>query len=55
MLSILELRQRAAEQLGDAFDIRTFHDVVLKNGAMPIEILEQVVQDYIKSIKAEAS
>lgn len=54
MLSILELRQRAAEQLGDAFDIRTFHDVVLKNGAMPIQILEQVVQDYIKSIKTGA-
>jgi uncharacterized protein (DUF885 family) len=52
MLSILELRQRAAEQLGDAFDIRAFHDVVLKNGAMPLQILEQVVQDYIESIKA---
>lgn len=47
MLTILELRQRAMDQLGDEFDIREFHDVVLKNGAVPMEILEQVVDAYI--------
>ncbi|MDH3901875.1 MAG: DUF885 domain-containing protein [Xanthomonadales bacterium] len=49
MLTILELRQRAMEQLGEDFDIREFHDVVLKNGAVPMQILEEVVDAYIKA------
>ena len=47
MLKILELRERARQQLGPKFDLRDFHDVVLKNGALPLEILEQVVNGYI--------
>ncbi|MBN1146567.1 MAG: DUF885 domain-containing protein [Anaerolineales bacterium] len=47
MLEILELRQRAMEQLGDQFDLKEFHSVLLKNGSMPLNVLEQVVQDYI--------
>lgn len=47
MMTILELRQRAKDQLGDGFDIREFHDIVLKNGAVPMQILEQVVDGYI--------
>lgn len=47
MLKILELRERAMTQLGDQFDIRDFHDVVLKNGAVPLDILERLVDDYI--------
>jgi uncharacterized protein (DUF885 family) len=47
MLTILALRQRAEEQLGEDFDIREFHDAVLKNGAVPMLVLEQVVNDYI--------
>ena len=47
MLKILELRERAKQQLGPKFDLRDFHDVVLKNGALPLEILEQVVNQYI--------
>jgi uncharacterized protein (DUF885 family) len=47
MLKILELRQRAVDQLGDQFDLKEFHNVVLSNGSMPLEILERVVQDYI--------
>ncbi len=47
MITIQELRARAQEALGDDFDIRDFHDVVLKNGAMPMAILEQVVDEYI--------
>jgi len=47
MLTILELRQDAMEALGDQFDIKEFHTVILGNGSMPLEILERVVQDYI--------
>ena len=52
MLKILELRERARQQLGPRFDLRDFHDVVLRNGAVPLEILEQIVNDYIKAKKA---
>ncbi len=44
MLKILELRQRTMEALGDDFDIREFHDVILRNGAVPIPILEGLVE-----------
>ena len=47
MLKILELRERAQTELGDAFDIRDFHDVVLSGGALPLEILERRVDNYI--------
>ena len=49
MMTILELRQRAEEALGEDFDIREFHDAVLKNGAMPMQVLEEVINTYIKS------
>jgi len=48
MLKILELRQRAEEALGENFDIREFHNLVLGNGSMPLEILEAVVENYIQ-------
>jgi uncharacterized protein (DUF885 family) len=47
MITILELRERAKNALGEDFDVREFHDAVLKNGAVPLEILEQVVDGYI--------
>lgn len=47
MLKILELREKAMEELGDQFDIKKFHTAILGNGSMPLEILERVVQDYI--------
>lgn len=49
MLKFLELRQKARMELGEKFDIKEFHTTVLKNGAMPLEILEQQVDKYIKS------
>ncbi len=47
MLKIQELRQLAEDQLGDQFDIRAFHDVILGGGALPLELLERRVNDWI--------
>ncbi len=49
MLKILELRERAQQALGARFDIREFHDQILKNGAMPLTVLERVIDVYISS------
>jgi uncharacterized protein (DUF885 family) len=49
MLKIVELRRRAMDQLGDKFDIKEFHNVILGYGPMPMEILEQVVNDWIEA------
>jgi uncharacterized protein (DUF885 family) len=48
MLKILELREKAKTALGDKFDIREYHDVVLKNGPVPLNILEDYVDQYIE-------
>jgi uncharacterized protein (DUF885 family) len=49
MLKILEIREKAQKSLGDKFDIREFHEVVLKNGALPLNVLAQYVDKYIAS------
>jgi uncharacterized protein (DUF885 family) len=49
MLKIVELRERARTQLGDAFDIREFHDIVLKDGAVPLAVLEETVDAWLAS------
>jgi uncharacterized protein (DUF885 family) len=49
MIKILELREKAKKQLGSKFDIRQFHDVVLTNGALPLDLLEELVDRWIKS------
>jgi uncharacterized protein (DUF885 family) len=46
-LKILELREKAKAALGEKFDLRAFHDVVLENGALPLSLLEQVVNEWI--------
>lgn len=48
MMKILELRERAKTELGNTFDLKAFHDVVLKNGAVPLDILEELVDAYIQ-------
>jgi uncharacterized protein (DUF885 family) len=52
MMKILALRERARAELGDKFDIREFHDAVLKNGSLPLTVLENVVDTWIASKKA---
>jgi uncharacterized protein (DUF885 family) len=51
MLKIQELRVRAQKELGEKFDQREFHDAVLKKGALPLEILDEQVNEYIQRKK----
>lgn len=52
MNKIIELREEAKIQLGENFELREFHDVVLLSGAVPLNILEEMVQDWVDSKKA---
>ena len=52
MLKILELRAKAKNALGDQFDIREFHEVVLSHGAIPLHILENFVNEYISDTQS---
>ena len=46
-LKIIELRERATKTLGPKFDLRSFHDTVLKDGGMPLDILETKIDRWI--------
>ena len=46
-LKIVELRKEAEQQLGPKFDVRDFHDVVLRDGSLPLELLQGQVEKYI--------
>jgi len=46
-LKIVELRERARKSLGDRFDIREFHDQILGAGALPLDVLEKRIGDWI--------
>ena len=52
MNKIIELREKAKAELGEKFDIRQFHDVVLANGPVPLNVLEDFVREYIDQNKA---
>jgi uncharacterized protein (DUF885 family) len=47
-VEIVRLREQARGRLGARFDLRGFHEVVLAGGAMPLEVLERVVDDWIE-------
>ena len=47
MIKILDLRERAKDQMGDSFDIRDFHSAVLDHGEPPLFIVEELVDEMI--------
>jgi prolyl oligopeptidase len=50
-LKIQELKDRAKNELGENFDIKDFHHEVLKRGALPLDILEQYIDQWIAQAK----
>ena len=50
-LKILELRDKTRRELGDKFSLKEFHNVVLRTGTVPLEVLEEVVDEYIATKK----
>ncbi len=54
-MTILRLREEARHQLGDQFDIRKFHDVVLEEGPLPLDVLEEHVHTWLAQQKTVAA
>ena len=54
-LKILELRRRAEAALGERFDLRRFHDAVLRNGSIPLDVLESEIDAWIAAEQAPGS
>jgi len=53
-MKIIELRERARSQLGGRFDIRSFHDAVLAEGPVPLDVLEKRMDQWIGSQRSSA-
>lgn len=51
-LKLTELRRRSEQALGPGFDIRDFHDAVLRNGSLPLDLLEEQVDAYIAAARS---
>jgi len=49
MMKIIELRKKTKQALGPKFDLREFHRVVLENGAVPLDVLAEIVENYIRT------
>jgi uncharacterized protein (DUF885 family) len=54
-MKIIELRERARQQLGDRFDLRTFHDALLSDGPLPLDVLEANMNRWIEAQKGDAA
>ncbi len=50
-MKIIELREKARTELGEKFNIKDFHNIILRNGPMPFEIMEKEVKRYIDMVK----
>jgi len=50
-LKIMELREKTKKELGPKFDLKEFHMTVLENGSLPLDLLEEIVDDYISTTK----
>jgi len=48
-LKFLELRQKAKDALDERFDLKAFHHIILVNGSVPLNVLEQLVDNFIES------
>jgi uncharacterized protein (DUF885 family) len=49
MIKILELREKAKLELGPKFNLQEFHRVILENGAVPLDVLAEIVENYIQA------
>jgi uncharacterized protein (DUF885 family) len=54
MIIILELKNKVKKDLGEQFDIKEFHEVLLTNGAVPLDVLQDLIEDYISSKKIKS-
>src|SRR5262249_9040768 len=52
---IRDLRKDAKQELGDSFNIRDFHDVVLRNGAVPLDVIKTQVNEWVSSKRKQAN
>ena len=53
-MKIIELRERARQQLGERFDLRAFHDALLADGPLPLDVLEANMNRWIAAQKGAA-
>ncbi|AWF80391.1 DUF885 domain-containing protein [Microbulbifer sp. A4B17] len=53
MLKIVELREKSKNELGDKFDVRGFHDTILANGSVPLDVLEELVNEWVAKVKTQ--
>jgi uncharacterized protein (DUF885 family) len=50
-LKIMELREKAKQEMGPKFDLKDFHMTILENGSLPLDLLEEIVDNYIAASK----